>query len=273
MERLLLLVDDEENITSALARLLRRDGYTIHRASSGQEGLELLRQHQFGVIISDQRMPGMTGTEFLSKVKDLYPETVRVVLSGYTELTSITDAINRGAVYKFITKPWEDDLLREQIREAFQGYEMKMENLRLGQELQLANKQLEVINHELEQNVEFKTQVLHISQEMFEVLPVAAIGIDQDGMIVCANQMAHLILSKDEGASSLLGEDSNTLLQADLLAWASSGLHPRNEDAQYFSVAGHSIRCWCRTLGEFSKSNGFLIVMDANLHPNHISKK
>jgi len=118
-ERTLLLVDDEENILSALTRLLRRDGYHILRASSGREGLELLAANAVGVIISDQRMPEMSGTEFLSKVKDMYPDTVRIVLSGYTELNSITDAINRGAIYKFLTKPWDDDLLREHIREAF----------------------------------------------------------------------------------------------------------------------------------------------------------
>ena len=125
MERTLLLVDDEENITASLVRLLRRDGYTILRASSGQEGLDLLARHMVGVIVSDQRMPGMTGTEFLGKVKELYPDTVRIVLSGYTELNSVTDAINRGAIYKFLTKPWEDDLLRANVEEAFQRYEMK----------------------------------------------------------------------------------------------------------------------------------------------------
>ena len=276
MERLLLLVDDEENITSSLTRLLRRDGYTIYRASSGEEGLALLKQHQFGVIISDQRMPGMTGTEFLSQVKELYPETVRVVLSGYTEFNSITDAINRGAVYKFLTKPWEDDLLRAHIQEAFQRYEMKMENARLDRELQQANDQLKRINQDLEHRVEWKgrevvhnLEVLRVSQEMLEVMPLAAIGIDKDGLIVIANQMAHLLFSANEAVSSLLGEESHTIFPEDLMAWASSGLHPRHEDAKTFSIAGHDVRCWCRSLGEFSRSNGLLIVMDANLLLNH----
>ncbi len=142
MERTLLLVDDEEGIIASLFRLLRRDGYTILRANSGQEGLALLAQHKVGVIISDQRMPGMTGTEFLGKVKELYPDTVRIVLSGYTELNSVTDAINRGAIYKFLTKPWEDDLLRANVEEAFHRYEMKMENARLAGELREANEEL-----------------------------------------------------------------------------------------------------------------------------------
>ena len=154
MERTLLLVDDEENITNAMVRLLRRDGYNILRANSGKAGLDLLTQHKVGVIISDQRMPEMTGVEFLSRVKELYPDTVRIVLSGYTELNSVTDAINRGAIYKFLTKPWEDDLLRANVEEAFRYHEMKMENARLNMALQQANDMLQTINHELEQRVE-----------------------------------------------------------------------------------------------------------------------
>jgi YesN/AraC family two-component response regulator len=279
MERLLLLVDDEENITSALTRLLRRDGYTIFHANNGEEGLALLAQHQIGVIISDQRMPGMTGTEFLSKVKELYPDTVRVVLSGYTEFNSITEAINRGAVYKFLTKPWEDDLLRANILEAFQRYEMKMENARLAQELQLANDQLKRNNFELERRVDSKTreivhnlEVLKVSQEIMEVMPVAAIGIDKEGLIVIANQLAHQLFSANGAASSLLGEASNTILPADLLDWATSGQHSPHEDALSFSIVGHNVRCWCRSLGEFSKSSGILIVIDANLHISHLSE-
>ncbi|WP_412480334.1 response regulator [Azonexus sp. IMCC34839] len=129
--RTLLLVDDEESILSSLRRMLRRDGYQIVTATSGDEGLKRLAEAPVGVILSDQRMPGMTGTEFLSIVKESYPETIRMVLSGYTDINSITEAINRGAIYKFLTKPWDDELLRGHIAEAFQRYEMKQENHRL----------------------------------------------------------------------------------------------------------------------------------------------
>lgn len=141
-KRTILLVDDEENILRSLERLLRQDGYDILKAGSGNIGLELLKQHEVGVIISDQRMPGMTGVEFLSQVKELYPRTVRIVLSGYTELKAVTDAINKGAIYKFLTKPWEDDLLRENVREAFRHHELARENERLARELQEAQDEL-----------------------------------------------------------------------------------------------------------------------------------
>ncbi len=120
----LLLLDDEENILRALARVLRRDGYQILSASHAQDAFALLAKHEVQVILSDQRMPEMNGTEFFSQVKDLYPDTIRIVLSGYTDLKSVTDAINQGAIYKFLTKPWDDAHLRATIAQAFQHHSL-----------------------------------------------------------------------------------------------------------------------------------------------------
>ena len=122
-ERTLLLVDDESNILTALHRLLRSEGYRILTAASGLEGLEILANHNVQVILSDQRMPEMSGTEFLGRVKAMHPDTVRIVLSGYAELTAIIDAVNQGAIYKFLIKPWDDDLLRGHLREAFRYHD------------------------------------------------------------------------------------------------------------------------------------------------------
>lgn len=269
MERVLLLVDDEENIASALTRLLRRDGYTIHRANSGKEGLELLTQHKVGVIISDQRMPEMTGVEFLSKVKELYPDTVRIVLSGYTDLNSVTDAINRGAIYKFLTKPWEDELLRANVEEAFRHHEMKMENLRLKTELQLVNEKLLEANHELELRVEKKTRevmrnldVLRVSQEILEHLPMAVIGIDTDGMIAIANQSARRFFA-GEGGRPLLAEMAGVVLPAELLACLDK--EKGHEGSKIQLADGRSMRCWCGTLGEISHAKGRVLVIDTNV--------
>lgn len=118
----LLLVDDEPGILAALKRLLRLDGYRVLTASGGQEALDLLALNRVQVIVTDQRMPGMSGSEFLAVAKELYPDTIRLILSGYTDLQTLTDSINRGAIYKFLTKPWNDEALREQIHEAFRRY-------------------------------------------------------------------------------------------------------------------------------------------------------
>lgn len=124
MDRTLLLVDDEPNILNALVRLLRGSGYQLLTASGGEIALQMMAANDVHVILSDQRMPGMTGSELLSHVKELYPDTVRMVLSGYADLASVTDAINRGHIYKFLLKPWDDELLRANIREAFERYEL-----------------------------------------------------------------------------------------------------------------------------------------------------
>lgn len=122
-ERTLLLLDDESNVLRSLVRLFRRDGYRLLTAGSVREAFDLLANNAVQVILSDQRMPDMNGTEFLERVRDLYPDTMRMVLSGYTDLATITDAINRGAIYRFLTKPWNDDELREHIRDAFRAHE------------------------------------------------------------------------------------------------------------------------------------------------------
>jgi diguanylate cyclase (GGDEF)-like protein/PAS domain S-box-containing protein len=118
----LLLVDSDVNVLSSLHRLLRRDGYRILTALSPAEGFELLALHEVHVIVCDQRMPIMSGTEFLSKVKEMYPDTIRIILSGYTGLEAVLDSINRGAIYRFYTKPWDDTQLRDNIRLAFNHY-------------------------------------------------------------------------------------------------------------------------------------------------------
>ena len=115
----LLLVDDEPNILASLKRLLRRDGYSVLTAESPATAFELLARNRVQVVVSDQRMPGMSGTEFLSRVRQIHPETVRIVLSGHADLTTVSDAIKRGAIHRFLTKPWDDEVLRRQIREAF----------------------------------------------------------------------------------------------------------------------------------------------------------
>ena len=210
MERTLLLLDDEENILNSLQRALRRDGYQILKTTSAREALQLVDDNDIGVILSDQRMPEMTGVEFLSQARERCPQTVRMILSGYTELTSVTDAINRGWVYKFLTKPWDDELLRANILEAFERFEMVQENERLSVELKQANIDLQTLNQGLKHRVEEKTQqslfsqrVAQVSQEILEHLPMAIIGVGEDGLIALANRKAQAYWGGDSGA--LLG--------------------------------------------------------------------
>jgi len=268
--RTLLLVDDETNILNALKRTLRPEGYTILTAQSGEEGLALLSQHEVGVIISDQRMPHMTGVEFLRQVKVLYPKTLRIVLSGYTELDSVTSIINEGAVCKFLTKPWDDDLLRNNIREAFQCYELEQENARLLRELQSANDELSMLNQTLEQKVAEKTrEILHsinllqISQEILEHLPIGVIGIDERHMIVASNRRAEEIFCQPIG-TCLLGLMAGDALPEVLLQLLQK-LYPSDLvqiDGGIITLnEGVSVHVLMNTMGDLSQSKGTIIVL------------
>ncbi|HEX8986736.1 MAG TPA: EAL domain-containing protein [Rhodocyclaceae bacterium] len=121
--RTLLMVDGDPGILAALKRLFRREGYTLLTAANAMEALDMLAAQGPGVVISDARMPLMNGAEFLGKVRDIYPDTVRIMLSGYTDLDAVTEAVNRGEIFKFLTKPWVDQELLEVVRDAFRLHE------------------------------------------------------------------------------------------------------------------------------------------------------
>jgi YesN/AraC family two-component response regulator len=256
----LLLVDDEENILASLRRLLRRDGYRILTASGGEQGLEVIAKNDVDVIVSDQRMPNMTGTEFLRKVKDLSPETVRIVLSGYTELQSITDAINEGAIYKFLTKPWDDEQLRANIAEAFHHKKLRDENERLRFDLQLANQDLASVNERLHELLEEQQRQLqrdeaslHITQEVLQIVPLAVIGFDEEGMVVFSNVEADSLLGR--GASlltSFAGDCLPTPLLELLAAPDGSGLAWPDDKGL--------LRVICREMGRTSHSRGRVLI-------------
>jgi EAL domain-containing protein (putative c-di-GMP-specific phosphodiesterase class I)/CheY-like chemotaxis protein len=123
--RTILVVDDDVDTLSALHRLFRRDNYRVLTAATPTEAFELLALFRVQVVMCDQRMPVMSGTEFLSKVKEMYPDTMRIILSGHTGVKTVLESINRGAIYKFYTKPWNDAELRDNVRLAFRHYWME----------------------------------------------------------------------------------------------------------------------------------------------------
>ena len=206
MEKTLLLVDDEENVIRSLRRLFRQEPFTVLTANSGAEGLEILAKQTVSVILSDQRMPGMIGSEFLKIVKERYPHTIRIVMSGYTELESITSAINDGAVFKFLLKPWEDEKLLAHIRDAFSYHDLKSNNELLAQELQKANASLEDrVKDEREKNA-LNTRSLLLSQELLDRMPIAVFGISNEGLIVMANQYARQLVQQDAIVGNMIDD-------------------------------------------------------------------
>ena len=218
--RTLLLVDDEAGILAALKRLLRRDGYTIVTANSAAQGLQRLAECEVDVIVSDQRMPGMTGVEFLRRAKELYPHTIRMALSGYTEMQSIIDAINEGAIYKFLTKPWDDSRLREHIAEAFRQKDMADENSRLARKVESANADYLALNARLETLVAQQRNEAELlalaaagTREALEALPAPVLVVDADDTLAFVNEEARRLLPNIAGE---IGRPSVEVLPAGL---------------------------------------------------------
>lgn len=271
MDRTLLLVDDEENILSSLTRLFRKSGYNIIRANSGQQGLEMVKKHSVGVIVSDQRMPEMQGIEFLSKVKLTHPDTIRMILSGYTDLKSITDAINEGAVYKFLTKPWDDDLLLKNVAEAFELYEMKLVNAWLAEELDSTIDSLENANKELNQDVEQKTveadlnmHILRIAQEVLENMPAGIIGIDDHGLVAITNKLTEEWIA--DGSESVIGSMAKDSLPNSIFDLYQSVLKNNDERVENITFPnGLKLDVRCSKLGTNSDSGGTILVLTKSL--------
>lgn len=147
----ILCVDDEPNILSALRRTLTSFGYKVISAKSGQEGLKLLQRESVQLVISDMRMPGMDGVSFLEYVSVRWPDTVRVLLTGYSSLDSTIDAVNRGHVYCYIAKPWDDDDLKVTVSQALHHYDVVMENKRLADQVRAQQSQMLEQQREIEE--------------------------------------------------------------------------------------------------------------------------
>jgi signal transduction histidine kinase len=163
MQDRILFVDDEEEILGSLKRLLYKEKELYNFANSAKKGLELLEEHQYSVVIADMRMAEMNGVEFLSKVQSLYPDTIRIVLSGYADIDMILGAVNDGKIWQYITKPWRNSDLLILIKNALEIHSYKKIKDELFDKLSKSNLELEIAIHEqdrLKKELELKNSAL-----------------------------------------------------------------------------------------------------------------
>ena len=189
-----MIVDDEEAILDIMTMMLEDEGYNLQTANSGEEGLRILKASPtFSLIISDQRMPGMTGVQFFTKARDICPNALRVLLTGYTDTDAIIDAINSGGIHLYLTKPWRKDELLYAINQMLSKAELIIENRRLDELVKKQNAELIELNHHLEEKVRIKT--LHLDQRASELKhSIEKIRIILEGTVLA---MSKIVESRD----------------------------------------------------------------------------
>ena len=164
----LLFVDDEPSILSSLRRLFRQHGYRILTAEGGAAGLQILEQEKVDLVISDMRMPEMDGAKFLAQVRTRWPDIVRILLTGYADISSTINAINHGEIYRYIAKPWDDNEIVLTVRDALERKRLENENARLIALTQTQNDELKQLNANLEKTVASRTEEVRQTFAMLE---------------------------------------------------------------------------------------------------------
>ena len=261
----ILFVDDEKNVLRSLERTFLDEDYEILIATSGAEGLAVLQSvSPIQVVISDYRMPEMNGVDFLREVCSQWPDTVRIVLSGYADTASIVSAINEGQIYKFIPKPWNDDELKVTIVNAVERYFLNKKNIELTEALKTKNEELKRINDNLERQVAEKSSNVMMQNEMLvrvqnihNAIPVGVIGIDPDGLIVQCNKEAEKLLTCNE--PELLGNPFQEKLPSELCAFL-EGISEKESISACFIFQGVGIKV---TIGFMDNCNqkGTILVL------------
>jgi response regulator RpfG family c-di-GMP phosphodiesterase len=229
-EHTILLVDDEQSITRSLHRLLRKEKCRILAAASGQEGLDILAKTETPVslIISDQRMPVMTGAQFLEKARQLAPNAIRFLLTGYADVKDILDAVNKGEIHRYLTKPWNDDELLLQVRHALELYELHSENQRLNALTRHQNKELIALNQDLEKKVQERTEEI---RQKNKALEAANVSLEKSFV-----DTIRLLSSLVETLNPYLGKYLNAVAQ--LSKRMARRLALENQDVEHIEIAG-----------------------------------
>ncbi len=190
-ESSLLIVDDDEHVRRALRRVLRRAPCQVLEAGDAEEGLALLERNPVHVVVSDYRMPGESGVQFLAKVKERWPRTQRVLLTGQADTTAIEEAVNKSEIFRFIWKPWDDSHLLLTIQSAIDQYWLVEENGRLSQLLTERNAELELSNRELDEKLAQRSQALVRAAEewraCFDAISDPLAIVRPDGEVVRGN--------------------------------------------------------------------------------------
>ena len=226
----LLVVDDEPDVVKSVQDLLRFD-YKVLGATRAADALRLIGEQPVHVVLTDQRMPEMTGVDFLRQLREQFPDTVRLLVTGYADIRAVIDAINQGNVYRYITKPWEPEELQAVIREAAERYDLVAERKRLVEELKGKNEQLQQTNEELRRANELKGAFIQVASHELRTPLTILMGLTRlAGTAAGQQQPLKSFLERIENACRRLQhlvDQLVTMLQAGNFE---RGLEPRPTD-------------------------------------------
>ena len=229
----ILCVDDERNILSALNRLFRPLGYNVLMADGGNKGLEILESESVDLVISDMRMPHMSGAEFLEQVAKRWPDTIRILLTGYADLQSTVAAVNHGSIYRYVSKPWEDSDLKLAVQHGLERQFLERDRNRLLELTSRQNDELKELNASLEHKVELRTKELSETMTSLE----AAHANLKTSYITAVKVFANLLEVREK---SMAGHSRRVAEQARMLA-QKMGLPPQESEAVLFAGLLHDI--------------------------------
>ena len=186
----ILCVDDDPIILKALERLFRKENYDIYKAESGDEALSILEKTPIDLVISDYKMPELSGVELLKKIKKKYPTTTRIILSAYADIDSVVSAINEGQIYRYCHKPWDNDNLKLTVKQSLEYHDLQKENRILMRKIQKQNLELQSNNNYLEKKNKTNKFSMKLYQNILQKLPTPVLAIDITGKILLANNAA-----------------------------------------------------------------------------------
>jgi len=229
----ILFVDDEPHILTSLRRLMRPLKLNLYFAESGDEGLKILEENTIDLIVSDMRMPKMDGAEFLAKAKEMQPDSVRILLTGYADISSTIDALNNGGIYRYISKPWDDDELKSIVYDSLKIKRLEREQIELTELTQRQNDQLQDLNDNLEAKVEARTQEITQTSQMLDIA-YQELKSSYDSFVLVFSNIINARKSLQKAESRLVAELSRKMAIA-------LKLKPDNVQNIYYAALLHQV--------------------------------
>ena len=263
----ILCVDDEENLLKAIQRLFLDHPYEILTATSGNEGLEILRKiSPIQIVISDFRMPGKNGVEFLSEVRKNWPDTIRMIISGYADTVATVSAINEGEIYKFIPKPWNNEDLKLTIANSIERYTLQKRNTKMDPAMESNESLFSRSREDVGENLKsgktdsaYPDRATLFLRNVFEVLPIAVLGTDSEGKVIQCNRKGRDFFERN--GNKIVGTNRKQSLPKEINNFIDR-MAKKDSFSGHFMIDDIEVRVRGSLVKQDPEGNGIALVFD-----------